>query len=237
VIRLFNGKDLDGLTTWIKGDGAADPKRVFRVDDGVLHITGEGNGYAATRGEYRDYRLVVEYRWGARTDGEGGVRNSGILMHANGPDGNANGTWMASVECQLAQGCAGDLIVIPGQGPGGKAIPVAITSDVVAGPDGRPRWSDRGEARTFTKGQLWWSRHDPDFRERLDTRGKHDVERPTGEWNRVECLCDGGRIEIRVNGETVNKAYDADPASGKILLQSEGFELFVRTFELHPLAK
>ena len=43
------------------------------------------------------------------------------------------------------------------------------------------------------------------------------------------------QITVRVNGQVVNSCYDATPAAGKILLQSEGFELFVRRFELHPL--
>ena len=71
----------------------------------------------------------------------------------------------------------------------------------------------------------------------LDTRGRDDVESPLGEWTRVECLCDGGRITVRVNGTTVNECHDVFPAAGKILLQCEGFELFVRKFELHPLKK
>ncbi len=57
------------------------------------------------------------------------------------------------------------------------------------------------------------------------------------EWTRVECVCQGSRITIRVNGTTVNECYDVFPAAGKILLQSEGFELYVRTMELHPLVK
>jgi len=113
---------------------------------------------------------------------------------------------------------------------------VGLTSDVVLGPDKRPRWKQGGEPRTFTGDrQLWWSLHDPEYKELLDTRGKSDVESPVGEWTKVECLCDGNRITIRVNGTTVNSAYDVSPAAGKILLQSEGFELFVRKFELHPL--
>jgi hypothetical protein len=91
--------------------------------------------------------------------------------------------------------------------------------------------------RAFTGGQLWWSRHDPDFKELLDTRGKDDVENPVGDWTRVECVCDGGRITVRVNGTTVNACREVFPAAGKILIQSEGFELFVRTFEIHPLAE
>jgi len=131
----------------------------------------------------------------------------------------------------------GDLIVIRGKDADGKEIPVTLTSDVALGPDKRPRWKKGGEQRVFTKGQLWWNEHDPDFKELLDTRGKNDVESPLGEWTRVECLCEGDRITVIVNGTVVNKAYDVFPSSGKILLQSEGFELYVRTFELRPLKK
>src|SRR5262249_23572922 len=159
-----------------------------------------------------------------KTDGGKYVRNSGILLHAMGPDGGAGGTWMSSIECQLAQGCVGDLIVIRGKDAKGEVIPVSITSDVVLGTDKRPRWKEGGEKRTFVKGQLWWNKHEAGFKELIDTRGKDDVESPLGEWTKVECLCDGGRITVRVNGHTVNHAYDVFPAAGKILLQSEGFE-------------
>ncbi|MDG3002230.1 3-keto-disaccharide hydrolase [Paludisphaera mucosa] len=237
MVPLFNGRDLSGLSTWLKDAGRADPRRVFRVEDGVLHISGDGFGYVGTREAYRDYQLTVEYRWGARTDGGTSVRNSGVLLHANGPDGGAGGVWMSSVECQLAQGCVGDLIVIRGEDAGGAVASVRLTSDVVIGPDGKPRWKPGGTPRTFTSGQLWWSRHDPEFRELLDTRGREDVESPLGEWTRVECECDGSRIAVRVNGAAVDACYDVVPSSGRILLQTEGFELFVRKFEIRPLTK
>src|SRR4051794_39687729 len=80
VVRLFNGKDLTGLYTWLKDSKRADPRRVFRVTDGLLHITGDSYGYLATDKPYRDYHLVVEYKWGKRTDGGKYVRNSGILL-------------------------------------------------------------------------------------------------------------------------------------------------------------
>ncbi len=238
VTRLFNGKDLSGLTTWLKDTKGGDPRRVFRVTaDGLLHITGDGFGYVATEKAYHDYHLVVEYRWGKKTDGGEFVRNSGVLLHAAGQEGAAGGTWMPSIECQLAQGCVGDLIVIRDKEADGATIPVRLTGNIVVGPDNRPRWKENGTARVFTGGQLWWSRHDPDYKELLDTRGKEDVESPTGEWTRVECICEGDRITIRVNGTTVNACHGVFPESGKILLQSEGFELFIRRFELHPLKK
>ena len=238
VIPLFNGTDLTGLTTWLKDTQREDPRRVFRVTDGILHLTGDGMGYVATEKAYRDYRLVVEYKWGQKTDGGKYVRNSGILLHATGPDGGAGGAWPSCIECQLAQGCAGDLIVIRGQDREGKVIPVQLTAETELAPDKkRRRWSTGGEPKTYpaTRGQLWWSKHDWDFEELLDTRGKDDVERPLDEWNHVECVCHDHHITVSVNGQTVNECHDVFPAAGRILLQTEGFEILFRKFELHPL--
>jgi 3-keto-disaccharide hydrolase len=237
VIPLFNGKDMTGLSTWLKDTHRDDPRKVFTVENGLLHISGDGNGYVATSNEYRDYRLIVEYKWGSRTDGGKSVRNSGILLHATGADGGAGGSWMPSIECQLAQGCVGDLIPIRGKDESGEMIPVRFTSEVVLGVDQRPRWKIGGQTRTFTQGQLWWTNHDPEYKELLDTRGREDVESPVGEWTHVECLCLADAITIRVNGKTVNSCHNTVPVAGKILLQSEGFELYVRKFELHPLKK
>jgi hypothetical protein len=236
VIQLFNGKDLTGLSTWLKDTKFEDPRRVFRVTDGLLHITGDGFGYIGTTRAYRDYHVIVEYKWGTRTDGGKYVRNSGVLLHATGPDGNAS-PWMASIECQLAQGCVGDFIPIRGRDADNKVIPVQFTSNVVLGKDNRPRWNKDGKPQVFTAKQLWWSKHDPDFQELLDTRGKDDVENKLGEWTKVECLCRGNRIEVRVNDTKVNECYDVFPAAGRLLLELEGFELFVRKFELRPLPK
>lgn len=234
VIRLFNGKDLSGLYGWLKDSHYEDPRGVFTVRDGVLNISGEMDGYLATEKVYRNYHLVVEYKWGSRTYGSKTVRNSGILLHAIGPDGNRS-PWMSSIECQLAQGCVGDFIVIRGQDEQGKEIPVTLTSDTVLGPDGRTRWSRNGKPTRYSGKQFWWSKHDPDFEELIDTRGKEDVESPLGEWTRVECICRGRRITVIVNGTTVNECYDVFPSAGKILLESEGFEILFRKFELHPL--
>jgi len=232
---LFNGKDFSGLTTWLKDTKRDDPRKVFTVENGMLHLSGDGYGYVATDKEYRDYHLTVEYKWGKRTDGGKYVRNSGILLHATGPDGGAGGTWMSCIECQLAQGCVGDLIVIRGKDEKGEVIPVSLTSDIILGPDKRPRWKEGGEKRVFTKGQLWWNRHDPEYKELLDTRGKDDVESKLGDWTKVECICKGKEITVKVNDIAVNHAYDVFPAAGKILLQIEGFEIWFRRFEVQPL--
>lgn len=236
TIRLFNGRDLSGLYTWVKDTGSKDPRKVFTVHDGLLHVSGEIDGYAATRQAYRDYHLVVEYKWGAKTYNSKTVRNSGVLLHASGPDG-ARDPWMSSIECQLAQGCNGDLIVIAGKDAAGRAIPVTATSDTVLGPDGRTRWKRGGTPTAYAGKQFWWSLHDPDFEEWIDTRGKNDVESPLGQWTRVECICAADRITILINGTEVNEVHDVFPSGGKILLQSEGFEILFRKFELHPIKR
>lgn len=233
-VQLFNGKDLTGLYGWLKDTHYNDPRKVFSVEDGILRISGEVNGYLATEKEYRDYRLVVEYKWGTKTYGAKYVRNSGILLHAVGPDGNRS-PWMSSIECQVAQGCVGDFIVIRGKDSLGKEVPVTLTSDTVVARDGRTRWKKGGTPTVYSGKQFWWSKHDPDFEELIDTRGKEDVESPLGEWTRVECICSDKRITVVVNGVTVNECYNVYPSAGKILLESEGFEIHFRKFELHPL--
>jgi hypothetical protein len=240
VIKLFNGKDMTGLYTWLKKTKREDPQKVWTVHDGMIHATGADNGYIATDKEYKDYHLVVEYKWGKEVYGSKYVRNSGVLLHAVGPDGGAGGVWMSCFECQLAQGCNGDIIMIRGKDDKGAPTPMEMKAETETAPDGkRVRWKKGGEVKTWppAKGQLWWSKHDWDFKELIDTRGKDDVESKLGEWNKVECICDAKRITIKINGQTVNECYDANPSAGKILLQSEGFEIYFKNFELHPLKK
>lgn len=237
VIKLFNGKDFTGLYTFLKDHGVNnDPHGAFRVDDGVIHVSGEGRGYLATENEYRDYRLTVEFKWGERTDGSGYVRNAGVLVHGTGPDGShRSGIWMASLEVQLAQGCEGDLIVIRGKDEGGEPISVDVASEVRVAEDGKTRWQKGGRKVRYSGKQFWWSKHEPFFKEKLDTRGRSDVASPLGEWTKVEVICDGDRVTVRINGVTVNEALDVWPTGGKILLQNEGNEIYYRNWELHPL--
>jgi hypothetical protein len=222
------------MYTWLEQTGYEDPTGVFSMKDGVLRAIGRPMGYAATRQAYKNYHLVIEFKWGEKTYGSETVRNSGVLLHATGPDGNRN-PWMASLECQLAQGCAGDFIAIRGKDSNGDVIPVDLTSDTVIGADGRTRWKKGGTPTSYSGKQFWWAKHDPEFEEQIDTRGRWDVESPLGEWTRVECICDDRRVGIIVNGVKVNECYDVFPSGGKILLQSEGFEVFFRNFELRPV--
>ncbi len=66
-VFAFNGKDLTGFSTYLKENKHEDPLGVFTVVDGAIRVSGEEYGGFATKEEYGDYHLVVEWRWGEKT--------------------------------------------------------------------------------------------------------------------------------------------------------------------------
>ena len=119
---LFNGRDLSGWYTFLKGAGRdKDPDRIFQVHDGMVHLykdAAEGAampfGYLASEKEFGDCRIRFEYMWGAkrfapRADKH---RDSGFLYFVTGPDGGHGGVWPVSVECQIQENDVGDTYAI-----------------------------------------------------------------------------------------------------------------------------
>jgi hypothetical protein len=229
----FNGTDLAGFYTYLKDNAYEDPKGVFSVVDGEIRITGEEWGGITTRDEFEDYHLIVEWRWGDETFAPRAdrSRDSGILLHCVGEDGAAGGQWMESVECQIIEGGCGDFILV-----GGAGRPT-LTCEVRE--QGGQLYFDPVDGTPETRDSVrfnWWGR-DPEWKDVLGFRGGRDVEKPAGEWNRMEVICDGDTITNIVNGYVVNVGTDSSHTRGKILLQSEGAELFCRRFEVRPLTK
>jgi hypothetical protein len=60
-------------------------------------------------------------------------------------------------------------------------------------------------------------------------------EKPIGEWNSYDIVCDNGAITIVVNGAVQNGGIAAKPASGQIALQSEGGPIEFRNVYVQPL--
>jgi hypothetical protein len=229
----FNGQDLDGFYTYLNKNQYEDPSKVFTVRDGMLCISGEEFGGIVTRGEFQDYHLVTEWKWGERTwaPRKDRTRDSGILVHCVGPDGAAGGNWMQSQECQVIEGGCGDFIMVPGRGK------PSLTCETRVGPDRQLYFEKGGRPVTRDSGRFnWWGR-DPAWKDVLGFRGGRDVEKPAGEWNRMEVLCDGDSITTILNGYVVNIGTHSSLTRGKILLQSEGAEIFFRKIEVRPLVK
>ncbi|MBI3119577.1 MAG: DUF1080 domain-containing protein [Candidatus Hydrogenedentes bacterium] len=236
AVSLFNGKDLEGWYTFIKDRGRdTDPKGVFGVKDGMIHITGEEWGCITTNEEFENFRLVVEFKWGEKTwaNREKAARDSGVLIHSVGEDGGYSGIWMHSIECQVIEGGTGDFIVV-----GDDTDKFFVTCPVAPEMQGTSHvFAPEGNPATITTGRInWWGR-DPAWTDIKGFRGAKDVEKPAGEWNVYEIIADAKTITVNLNGVLVNRALDCAPARGRIQIQSEGAELFVRKVELAPFKK
>ncbi len=226
-VRLFNGKDLTGFYTYLRdGRKNSDPKKVFTVADGAIHVSGEVFGYLATEKEYDNYHLTVEFKWGQKTHAPraDNARDSGVLLHATGEDR----VWPQCIEFQMIEGGTGDIILV------GAGKRTKLTSPVEQ--QGKQFYYKPGApTRGFTNERINWFGRDPEWKDEKGYRGPKDIERPVGEWNVLEADCDGSSIAYKVNGVAVNAGTNANLTRGRILLQSEGAEVFFRKVELRPL--
>jgi hypothetical protein len=247
TIALFNGttaKDLSAFYTWLKDFKHRDPDKVFTVVDQIdgapaIRSSGQHWGGIVTKANYANYKLVVEYRWGTITwePRANRTRDSGILLHAQGEDGNYtkdfNGPWISSVEFQIIEGGTGDIILVNGHERGtGKIIAPRLVAKVAA--NGK-NWDPAGQPKEFTKGRIDWQYRDLGWKDVLGFRGPKDPEKPIGQWNRLEAIADGGDVTYFVNGVKVMEGREGSFKSGRLMFQSEGAEIFFRLIELHPL--
>lgn len=241
-VQLFDGKTLGDCYTWLKDTKRDDPRKVFSVEDGLLHVSGDGLGGLLTNERYRDYHLVLEFKWGQRVwqPRQHAARDSGLLIHSNGVDGGFRGTWMPSIEVQVMEGAVGDFIVVTGDDEAGKPAPLSITCAVEKDRDGEPVWSATGKQETFNAAnwrRVNWFGRDADWKDVKDFRGARDVESPHGQWTRIDVFADRGHVEVFVNGTKVNEAFEVSPQAGRIQLQTELAEIFFRRWELWPIGE
>ncbi len=228
---LFNGKDLDGWSAnWAAKPVDGKPaSALFTVHDGVIHAyandpagSAQQPAYILSNGDYRDYRLSLEYKWGTkkfppRMDL---VRDAGLLFHVHDtsiPD------WPYSVEAQIQEGDTGDLWAISSQ----ASSTILPLTQRYAPP------SDGGVPVTVGKYK--------DF-----GRIRHGALNELPEWNRLEIVVRGDSATYIVNGfvnmrVTGMKRWDTGSSSwvrldhGKIALQAEWAEVIYRDIKIRPL--
>ncbi|MEI7863007.1 MAG: DUF1080 domain-containing protein [Planctomycetota bacterium] len=242
-ITLYDGKAVDDLAhfyTWLGPQGYDDPNGVFSVAEEIdghpaIRVTGQDWGGFLTRKNYRDYRLVLEYRWSEKTWNEK-ARNSGVLFHCQGADGNRSldftNTWLSSVEYEIQEGRTGAVILVNGHTQNGTPVHPTIRmrtkhDDI---------WDPDGEQQEFVGFHfLFQSTYDLGWKNQRGYRGRNDPDKPIGEWNRAEIIAKGGDITYFLNGQKILEATDGSLTEGRIMFQSEGAEIFFRLIELHPL--
>ncbi|MBK1876260.1 3-keto-disaccharide hydrolase [Pelagicoccus mobilis] len=113
--------------------------------------------------------------------------------------------WPKSLEIQMANGNAGDFIYI-------------------------------GETIEVTEAQV--AQTDPnnpkDWRVRLRHNLTDDSEKPAGEWNHARIISDNGNVSVYVNGELVNKGWNATGRAGAICFQAEKADVQYRGIKILP---
>lgn len=235
--QLFNGTNLDGWDTWLgKPQGGKepiglnkDPNKVYSVAtvDGepAIRISGQDFGAITSKGEYENYHLRFEVKWGEKKwpPREKAIRDSGLLYHCVGPHGKQGGFWMRSFELQIQENDFGDFYSLDG-----------VTVDVEG-----ERKGDKGPI-TYKKGGEKF----PAVKSRIIRNPLS--EKPHGQWNVVELyavgqtavhICNGKVNMVLTNLTQTDKGEKRPLTKGKIQFQSEGAEVFYRKIEVRPLDK
>ncbi len=225
-VSLFNGHNFDGWYTYLPSTGKnKDPKGVFKMEKGVIHVLGfpataekQEFGYLATDKEYSHCRVRAEFKWGVtrfppRTEDK---RDSGLLYYFVGPDK----IWPRALESQIQETDVGDLWILDG---------ATITTKIET--PNYPMYVLSGPLKTQSSGRIIKF---GDFEDR-------------NAWNTVEVILDGDKITHLVNGRAVMRAWDLkqpdpqDPSKtipldhGRLMLQAEGAELWFRNVQMKPL--
>ena len=167
------------------------------------------------------------------------TRDSGVLLHARGRMGNTgkdfNGPWLMSHEFQIIEGGVGDLLPVAGYTESGEQVLPSITVKSRKDRDGENVFDPNGQPQSFNRGRInWWGRSE-DWADTLGFRGPRDVESPGLEWTHIEAVVSGNRLQYFVNGKLVNEGTDSSFTEGRIMIQSEGAEIYFRRLDLEPL--
>jgi len=255
---LWNGRNLDGWTTWMRqpepgselpgltrdADGkyvdpigsGRDPLKVFTVvadTDGrpAIRISGEVFGELRTKASFKDYHLRLQFKWGAKRwppRDQPGVPRDSGLLYHVHAEPGAEGRTWARSIELQIQEHDVGDLYAVGSAIAVRAKRRAGTQPALYDYDPAGEW-------TF-------------FSQSQGSPGRcikqPDNEKPTGEWNTVELICLRDESIHIVNGKVVMRLHSPTRINGDtptivtsvpIILQSEGAEIFYRDIEIRPI--
>src|SRR5919107_4297682 len=255
---VWNGKDLDGWTTWMQQPAATsevpglkrdatgkylepigsgrDPLKVFTVDSDVdgrpaIRISGEAFGELRSKASFKDYHLKLQFKWGEKKWAPRDApetRRDSGLLYHVHAEPGAEGRTWARSIELQIQ-----------EHDVGDLYAVGSVIAV------------RAKARRGTQPLMY--DYDPTgewtfFSQSQGASGRcvkqPDNEAPTGEWNTVELVCLGddclhivnGTVVMRLHGPTrIDRDVPMPVTSGPLILQSEGAEVFYRDIQIRPI--
>jgi len=254
--HLFNGRDLSGWDTFLRGANPdeknyglnVDPEKVFsvvQVDGGpVIHISGKYWGGIITTQEFGNYHLRLEYKWGEKIwpPRVNEPRDSGICYHCVGPlAADPVYPWPRSFEFNIAEHDVGEFWSIDYTIVDAEAVPISDSPNEQAA---FKAWCQRNGA---DKPKLQFQKNG----KKHAFRGggfmpAGDFEKPAGEWNVLELYAVGDRSAHVVNGKVavvltgLRQTVDGKEiplTRGRIELQSESAEIFFRNIQIRDVAE
>jgi len=231
--QLFNGQNLSnwdkylGTSLGSEFDHLAEdaiPEQVFSVveEEGepAIRITGEINGSLATEESFENYHLRMDFKWGETVYS---TRNSGLLYHSFGDFGESLGTWMPNIEFQMWTDNLGDTYLM-----GNTTTQTEVTREA--------------DEFIYTPGEELLTFGEDDHGRLI--RKNLDNEAPLGEWNTIELytygrtavhVVNGVVVKVNQNTGTYENGTIEPLTSGKIQIQSEGGELFIRNVDIRQI--
>ena len=256
---LWNGKNLDGWTTWMRqpeptsevpglardaqgkytdpiGSGR-DPLKVFTVVNNVdgrpaIRISGEVFGELRTKATFKNYRLRLQFKWGEKKwpPRDGATTpRDSGLLYHVHNPPGVGGRTWARSIELQIQEHDVGDLYAVGSAIAVRAKPRPGTQPVLYDYDPAGEW-------TF-------------FSQSQGASGRcikqPDNEKPTGEWNVVELIAFGedaihivnGKIVMRLHGPLrIDSDVPSSVTSGPIILQSEGAEVFYRDIEVRSIS-
>lgn len=237
---LFNGKNLDNFRiaySSVPVDGRP-ASAIFEVKDGVVHTyprqeagTPQPSAYFQTKGEYSNYALHLEYRWGGKKFAPrmARLKDAGIVFQTYE---DVEHSWPHGIECQIEDSDVGDLWLISSRADV-TTRPASYRPSPDPLQDGSPYYAKDGQPHTYG-----------DHGKYVRIRHGADQEHPG--WNSVDVVVRGDSAVYLVNGQvnmriTNMKKWDAAAHRwvrldrGKILFQAEYAEVNYRNIKIRPV--
>ena len=255
---LWNGRNLDGWTTWMTQPAATsdvpglardatgryteaigsgrDPLKVFTVAPDVdgapaIRISGEAFGELRTKRSFENYHLKFQFKWGEKKwppRDRAETPRDSGLLYHVHAPPGQNGRVWAR---------SIELQIQEHDVGDLYAVGATIAVRAKQRPGTKPTLFDYdplGEWMFFaqTHGQMGRVVKQP------------DAEKPNGEWNTVELIAFredaihivNGKVVMRLHGPMrVDTDLPTSVTSGPIILQSEGAELFYRDIQFRPI--
>lgn len=123
----------------------------------------------------------------------------------------------------------------PAKGPGNSGVLLRMNGPDKVWPKSIEAQLESGNAGDFWNIDQMKMTVASDRTNGRNTKHTHGAERPLGQWNEYEIICQKGLVILKVNGEELNRATDCEETPGYLCLQSEGAYIEFRDIRIMPL--